>query len=89
MNRVDPVSLQIKEATILDMVFLADDGFNDEMLYILDNGMALCFRWYCDPLMCVGQKITWTEEGSGIRVFYGNGSEHLRGNPGGKWFECR
>ena len=83
-------SPEINEATIQERIFLSDDGYNDEMQYKLDNGMWLLFRWYCDPLFSVGEKITWTEEKSGIRIFYGDASAYLQETrPGSKCFECK
>ena len=70
IDQAHPVSPKTHEATIQKIDFYTDDGYdgNDEKSYILDNGMVLIFRWYHAPFFSVGQKITWTEEESGIRI---------------------
>ena len=80
-------SQMINEASVVKKDWLADEGWDDEMFYELDNGIALCFRWYSDPRLFVGQKITWAEDELGIRIFYGDKSIHLNRTPVSQYFE--
>ncbi len=68
-----------KSARVLKSTYCSDD-LNGEMLYKLDNGMLLSFRWYADPRLSVGEEISWVKEGNGIRIFYEGGSSWLRGD---------
>lgn len=56
------------------------DTLEGSMLYKLDNGMLLEFRWYADPQFTIGQEISWVKEGQGIRIFFEGGSDYLRGD---------
>jgi hypothetical protein len=88
-NYVNAVSSIVHEVVVTEKHFLDDDGYNDEMVYYLDDGIALCFRWYCDPGFSVGERFTYTECNYGIQVTTDRGSFFMQGPPGGRWFESR
>lgn len=88
-NYVNIASPVVHEVVVTEKHFLDDDGYNDEMVYYLDNGIVLCFRWYCDPRISVGESLTYTENDYGIEVTYGALSFSMQGPGGGNWFESR
>jgi len=88
-NYANIASPVVHEVVVTQKHFLDDDGYNDEMVYYLDNDIALCFRWYCDPGFSIGTPLTYTECDYGIQVTYGGQSFFMEGPAGSRWFEAR
>ncbi len=90
-NAVFDESILTREtARVLEYTLLPDEGWDDEILYVLDNGMCLCFKWFDDPFLATGEEISLVKNPIGIEIRYRDSLHVIKlfGDPEGRFFQA-
>ena len=61
-------STQIEETRVKDVCGIPDEGWDDDVLIALENGIVLESKWYNDPFFRAGDSVTLEFKDNGSKL---------------------